>query len=146
MAKPNAEHMDVSRFVRLFIRKERRERLLWELTRPRTPAAGLVRFCHSSRALIDPRAILMEGGDLERRDAFRRFLAAREGLCFVLSPDFCPDGALLPPERAVALAAMSCDAALILGSDFAVVFGEAEKGGRDKLLLSDERALAPDKR
>ena len=80
----------------------------------------------------------MEGGDLERRAEFRRFVASRDELCFVLSPDFYLDECLLPLERAVALAAMCCDAAVILGSDFAVVFGEAVKGGREKYLLTEK--------
>ena len=138
----SAEHMDISRFVRSFIRKERRERLLYELTRPEKQAAGLERFCHQSRALLDPKKIRMEGDDLERRAAFRRFAASRDELCFVLSPDFCLDELLVPLERAVALAAMCCDAAIILGSDFAIVFGESMKGGRDKLLLT-EKDLGP---
>lgn len=134
----NAEHMDVERFVRLFIRKERRERLMYELTRPEKQAAGLDRFCHQSRALLDPKMVRMEGGDLERRPAFRRFVGAHDELCLVLSPDFYLDECLLPLERAVAQAAICCDAALVLGSDFAVVFGEAMKGGRDKLLLTEK--------
>lgn len=132
------EHMDASRFVRLFIRKERRERLLYELTRPEKRAAGLERFCHQSRALLDPGMIRMEGENLERLAAFRRFVEGRGELCLVLSPDCYLDGRLLPPEQAVAQAAMRCDAALILGSDFAVVFGEAVKGGRDKFLLTEK--------
>lgn len=129
-----AEHMEVDRFVRLFIRKERRERLLYELTRPEKRAAGLERFCHQSRALLDPGMIRMEGENLERLAAFRRFVEGRGELCLVLSPDCYLDGCLLPPEQA----AMRCDAALILGSDFAVVLGEAVKGGRDKFLLTEK--------
>lgn len=132
------EHMDVERFVRLFIRKERRERLLYELTRPEKQAAGLDRFCHQSRVLLDPKMVRMEGADLERRPAFRRFAAAHDEMCLVLSPDFYLDECLLPLERAVAQAAICCDAAIVLGSDFAVVFGEAVKGGRDKLLLTEK--------
>lgn len=140
MAKTGPEHMDVGRFVQSFVRKERRERLLYELTRPEKRAAGLDRFCHQSRALLDPRMIRMEGEGLERRAEFRRFVETRGESCLVLSPDPYLNGLLLPLERAVALAAIGCDAALILGNDFAVVFGEAVKGGRDKLLLTEEGA------
>jgi len=37
-------------------------------------------------------------------------------------------------KDAVRYASMSTDAALIIGSNFAVVYGEAMKGGRDKFL------------
>ena len=135
-----AEHMDVSRFVQRFIRKERRERLLYELTRPEKQLEGLDRFCHQSRSLLDPRMIRMEGEGLERRAEFRRFVETHDELCFVLSPDFYLDELLLPLERAVALSSICCDAVLILGSDFAVVFGEAVKDGREKFLLTAEGA------
>lgn len=47
------------------------------------------------------------------------------------------DEQFLPLETAVRMAAMSTDSVLILGSGFAVVFGEAEKGGREKYLLCE---------
>lgn len=33
---------------------------------------------------------------------------------------------------------MSFDAVIILGDDFAIVFGEVEKGGRDRFLLTEK--------
>ena len=54
------------RFVKAFIRKSHRERLLYELTTPKKRYAGVSRFCHHAKDLLDPSKILMEGEDLER--------------------------------------------------------------------------------
>ena len=126
-------------FVQAFIRKNRRERLLHELTTPGKRYDGIERFCHQAKALIDPDRIVMEGEDLERRPQFERFVREHGELCYVLSNDFYTGEKFVPLEEAVGLAVMCPDAVLILGSSFAVVFGESMKGGRGKFLLSEER-------
>ena len=59
--------------------------------------------------------------------------------CFVLSPDSFLDEQILPLKDAVHQAILCPDAVLIIGSTFAVVFGEPMKGGRGKFLLSEKR-------
>ena len=124
-------------FVNTFIRKNRRERLLFELTTPKRRYEGVSRFCHQAGELLDPKKILLAGEDLERRPEFARFVRQHDELCLVLSPDFWSDEQFLPLGDAVARAIVSPDAFLILGSTFAVVFGEPMKGGRGKYLLSE---------
>ena len=126
-------------FVNTFIRKNRRERILHELTAPEKRCAGIDRFCHQAKALIDPARIVMEGEDLERRPEFERFVRAHDELCYVLSNDFYTGEKFVPFEEAVGLAVMCPDVVLVLGSTFALVFGEPMKGGRGKFLLSEER-------
>ena len=126
-------------FVRAFIRENRQERLLYELTEPKKRYDGVSRFCHRARELLDPAKIILEGEDLERRPEFERFVREHDELCFVLSLDFWTDEQFLPLKDAVGRAMICLDAALIIGSTFAVVFGEPMKGGRDKFLLSEEK-------
>ncbi len=125
-------------FVQTFIRKSRRERLFHELTTPSKRYDGVSRFCHQARELLDPSKIIMEGDGVGRGPEFDRFVRRHDEICFVLSPDFSMDGRFLPLEAAISEAMMSPDAALIMGSTFSVVFGEAVKGGRDRFLLSCE--------
>ena len=132
-----ADYSAERHFVQSFIRKNRRERLLYELTTPKKRYDGVSRFCHQSREFLDPAKILMEGEDLERRSEFERFVRQHDELCFVLSPDFWLDEQFLPLRDAVGQATVCPDAVLILGSTFAVVFGEPMKGGRGKYLLSE---------
>lgn len=129
-------------FVRSFIRKERRERLLFELTTPKRRYEGLDRFCHHAPDLLDPKKIALEGKDLTRSPAFLRFAAEHDAICLLLSPDAALDGIRASLREAVGLAAQCFDAVLILGDGFAVVFGESMKGGRDQFLLT-ERPLPP---
>ena len=125
-------------FVQTFIRKERCERLLYELTTPKKRYDGVSRFCHQAREFHDPAKIVMAGEDLDRDPAFARFVRAHDELCLVLSPDFYMDEQFLPLKDAVRQALMCFDAVLIIGSSFAVVFGEVMKGGRGKYLLSED--------
>ena len=131
------DHSQERRFVESFIVKNRRERLLNMLTTPKKRHEGLSRFCHRAKDLLDPDRIIMEGEDLERRPEFMSFAKAHGEMCLVLSPDPFVDGQLLPFEDAVIQAVMSFDAVIIIGKDFAAVFGEVMKGGRGKYLLSE---------
>ncbi len=133
--------MDITpeeRFARAYIRKSRRERVLYELTTPGKRARGLDRFCHGTPELIDPAKVLLAGGDLVRQPDFARFVRKHEGDCDILSPDPGLDGLRLSLADAVNLAFYCLDAVIILGDGFALVFGEAEKGGRDQFLLSEK--------
>ena len=136
-------------FVRTFLRRERRDRLLYELSNPKKRYRALDRFCHGAEELIDPAKITLRLRDkrFETWEAFLRFAAKRPKaeLCRVLSPDPALDGLLLPLSEAAALAALGCDAAIIVGpgAEFAVVFGEAMKGGRGKYFLTKDGTLPP---
>ena len=127
------------RFVRSFVVKERQERLLYELTRPKKRYDGLSRFCHTAEQLLDRRRILLSGTDLYRQEAFWRFLADHDGPCRILSPDPRLDGeATANAADAVLLARQSMDAAILLGGHFAVVQSEIMRAGQEKYLLCDE--------
>ena len=124
-------------FVQAFIRKNRRDRLLYELTTPEKRYEGVSRFCHQAKDLLEPSKIIMEGEDINRRPEFEQFVWQHDEICFVLSPDFYMDEQFLPFRDAVDQAIICLDAILIIGSSFAVVFGEPMKGGRGKFLLSE---------
>ena len=124
-------------FVQAFIRKNRRDRLLYELTTPEKRYEGVSRFCHQAKDLLEPSKIIMEGEDINRRLEFEQFVWQQDEICFVLSPDFYMDEQFLPFRDAVDQAIICLDAILIIGSSFAVIFGEPMKGGRGKFLLSE---------
>ena len=133
------DYSNERQFVQAFIRKNRRERLIYELTTPEKRYDGVSRFCHQARELLDLSKIIMEGEDLERRPEFGDFVQQHDEPCFVLSPDSFLDEQILPLKDAVHQAILCPDAVLIIGSTFAVVFGEPMKGGRGKFLLSEKR-------
>ena len=127
------------RFVKAFIRKERRDRLLYELTTPEKRYDGVSRFCHQAKQLLEPSRIAMQGEDMDRRPEFERFVRQHDELCFVLSPYCFMDEQFLPLKDAVREALICPDAVVIMGSTFALVFGEPMKGGRGKYLMSEAR-------
>ena len=131
------EYLAEKRFVRSFIRKRFQERLLYELTTPKMRYKGLSRFCHQSGELLEPGKITLKDCSLENSAQFRDFVGKRGGPCVILSPDFSLDRQTLPLREAVECAARGTDAAILLGDDYAVVFGEAMKGGREKYLLCE---------
>ena len=127
------------RLVQSYIRKGRRERLLYELTNPKKRYDGLSRFCHQADDLLDKRTILMSGRNLYRQRDFIDFIAHNEEPCVVLSPYFSQDEPV-PTQNAVEFAATFPDVCIIMGSHFAVVQTEAGRNGQDKYLLSDGKA------
>ena len=124
-------------FVQTYIKKNRRDRLLFELSAEKRRYDGLSRFCHQAGELLDPAKIIAAGDDLERRTEFLRFVKQHDEACYVISPDYEMDGRTLQTKDAVSLAAAFYDAVIIIGSTFAIIFGEPMKGGRDKYLLSE---------
>ena len=137
------DYSNEKRFVQAFIRKDRRERLLYELTTPEKRYDGISRFCHQAKQLLDPSKIVMEGEDLDRSPGFERFVKLHDEICSVLSPGSCMEERTLPLKDAVREAVLSPDAVVIIGSAFAVVFGEPMKGGRGKFLLSEKGTDRP---
>ena len=129
------DHSAEERFIKNFIKKRYRERLLFELTTPKKRYAGLDRFCHQASDLIDPMRIYLEGDDLDRLPEFKDFCKKHQGLCRVLSPEFYWEETEAPLDEAVEMAVTSLDAFLVLGDGFAIVFGEPVKGGREKYLV-----------
>jgi len=69
----------------------------------------------------------------------RVFSSGRNEPCYILSSDYALNEKNVVLQDAVCQAAASPEAALILGSTFAVVFTEAMKGPRGKYLLCEHR-------
>ena len=122
-------------FIETFVKKEKRERLRHELSHPNKRYAGLDRFCHQAEAFLDQRKIHLQGNDLERQMEFVSFVGKHKGQCLILAADVYPDGQTMELEEALSFATKWTEAVIIIHHGFAIVFGEAMKGGRDKYLL-----------
>lgn len=122
-------------FIESFVKKEKRERLRHELSHPSKRYAGLDRFCHQAAAFLDQRKIYLRGDDLERQKIFVSFVEKNKGQCLVLAADMYPDGRAMELEEALSFAARWTEAVIVIHHGYAIVFGEAMKGGRDKFLL-----------
>lgn len=86
------------RFVRTFVSKQRRERLLLELVTPSRRQTGILRFCHSAALVIDFRTLVYRGKKLKREDMERLLLPhAERGMCYAISTNETIDGRFLFP-------------------------------------------------
>ncbi len=122
-------------FVDTFVRKERRERLWYELSRPKKRYQGLSRFCHHSSILLNPHKILLSGSNLRHQESFREFVKKNSETCLILSPDASLDRKVCPLCDAIALSVMCLDASIIVGTHFAIVRSEAGPGVTEHYLL-----------
>ncbi len=125
-------------FAMTFLNKDRRDRIISELTKPRKRYKGLDRFCHNSADLIDQRMVLMQGDDLERRAEFEDFVRKHDTGCTILSPEPAADLLELPFSEAVRISVMCPDAVIVVGDGYALVFGEVYRN-RDKFLLTEDK-------
>ena len=130
----------ITHFVNTYIKHERRKRLLYELTEPKKQYDGLSRFCHSSASLLNPKKIVLHSTSLEHDPMFLRFLSEHDEPVRIFSPDASINETTEPLREGVIKAVICMDAAILLGSTFAIVFGEAEQGGRDGYLLFENPA------
>lgn len=137
--------MPEERFARVFVRRERRDRLLCELTNPKKRYRGLDRFCHTAGELLNPAKVLASSADATWEQdlaAFTRAHAKTAGT--ILSPDAEIDGLALAFADAVAVTAASSDAAIVVGGAegdaFAYVQAEAYLGPRDRWLLAERKS------
>lgn len=127
--------MNEEYFVKTFVKKSHQERLLHELKSEKKRYRGLDRFSHHADELLDHRLVIMHDRNLENMPAFHDYLNARKETCVLMSTDPWLDQKILPAFEATQEAAFSSEAVIIPGNGFCIVFGEAEKGGREKYLL-----------
>lgn len=123
-------------FIQHYICQSHRERLRYEFTNAKKRYHGLDRFCHQAEELIDQRTVRLKSRQLEQDSVFQEFLKGKKAVqCTLASPDPRIDGMELPMRDAMDAAEGSFDAVILVGEGFAIVFAEAEKGGRMKYLL-----------
>ena len=124
-------------FTERYIRKERRKRLLFELTNEKKRYEGLDRCSHESESLLDPRKIIMKDPGLSYRPEFKAFVSDHDEPVKILSTDGALDGRNVLFSEATELAALSFEPVILLGNGFAYVKAEPEKGGTPQYLLSE---------
>ena len=121
-------------FIRTFVRKERKERLLGEFSDTRKRSRGLDRFCHASSELLSPARIKAKG----IQDVKSEALSYGNIAVAVISPFSDLDKQVMQLTEAIEEAEKCPDAAILIGEGFAVVFGEPMKGSREVFLLTEE--------
>ena len=123
-------------FVSAYVRKQRRERLSYELSSDKKRYEGLERFCHQAEDLLDPSGIVLSGTDLLKRKEFISFVEKNKSAsCFLLSPDAAFDQKEGKLADVMEELFYCLDACIVIAGDFAYVRQEAMKGGTLQFLL-----------
>lgn len=125
------------RFVKTFIRKNRQDRLLFELTRPDRRYDGLDRFCHGTDDLINKSKVIFSGTNLNKDPEFVRFVKKHNEICHLMSPDSNFDDCDMLLSEALSELFYCMDASIILGKNFAIITAEADKKGTMQYVLED---------
>lgn len=121
-------------FIRTFVRKERRERLLSEFSDTKKRSRGLDRFCHTSSSLLNSAHIKATG----IQDVKREALSSGSMTVAVISPFSGLDEQVMRLKDAIEEAERCPDAAILIGDGYAAVFGEPMKGPREVFWLAEE--------
>lgn len=123
-------------FVKQFIIKDRRDRLLHELTHPKKRQNALSRFCHSTEDMIDARTVFQCGTDVSRETIIKFLCENNSGnTCYVMAylPEL--DGVECSIEEAVNKVIGNGMAAIILADCAAFIETEQAQGAAIKYLL-----------
>lgn len=131
--------MNEIEFTEIFIRKDRRERILHELKDPKKRYRALDRFSHNTKDLLDPKKIMLSSHDLSRDKDFLKYTKDHEEECIILSTDPYIDGIHTAIQDALHYARMSTEAAIVLGEGIAIVKSEAMKKDTMEYLLLERK-------
>ena len=122
-------------FVKQFIVRSRRDRLLYELQSRRKRRDGIGRFCHDTENLIDNSKLIVSGSHLTAYD-FEKCLGNRK--CYVIAYHAELDGLSCYLREALEKVLDNGMAAVIIGEDFAIIETEQEQGSAVKYLLKEK--------
>ena len=131
--------MNEIEFAEIFIRKDRRERILHELKDAKKRYRALDRFSHNTEDLLDPKKIILSSHDLSREKDFLKYTKDHEEECIILSTDPYIDGIQTAIQDALQYARMSTEAAIVLGEGIAIVKSEAMKKDTMEYLLLERK-------
>ena len=126
------------RFVQRFIRREKRERLLFELS-GKHRREGIGRFCHGAENLLMKEKIIAGGPlNIAQIRSYVEQYAPKE-TCYVCAYSDNSDGRRMPAQAALEKALGSGMAALLIFDRLAIVETEQESGTPDRYILLDPR-------
>ena len=126
-------------FIKNFIDKRYRDRLLFELSSDKKRRNAIDRFSHNAEELLNPQKILLKGditiSDIEAQLKQRKINASS----YVLSFEFS-DGHTCTPREALSYFEQSPTAVIVMFSDsIALIKAETEGASPSKYLLCNDK-------
>lgn len=137
LEKKTMERETERRFVQCFVRQEKRERLLFELSGKKR-REGIGRFCHGADNLLKKEKIIASGplniGQI--RPYVERYAPGET--CYVCAYSESLDGQRMPAPAALEKALGNGMAALLIFERLAIVETEQESGTPDRYIFLDQ--------
>ena len=120
-------------FIRKYIKKQRRDRIYYELTNTKKRKDAIGRFCHNAEDFLDRRKITYQGTDMaEGIELINRF---SEKECYTISWDDEIDGGVYPALEAIDKINAVGMASIAIFENFCIVKTEQEQGPAEIFLL-----------
>ena len=114
------------RFVMDYIKKNRRERIYYELTSKKKRETAIGRFCHNAPDYTDNRKIIYYGTNIEKGLAGVDMDKEKAG--YIISWDDAIDGKMYEPNEAIEKMFSVGMATIVIFSAICIIKGEQEIG------------------
>ena len=124
-------------FINNYITKNKRERILYELTSKKKRKNAIGRFCHNTLEYIDKTKIVYEGNTIsvyELENLIKKYTKDKEG--YLISWDSDIDGSILPIENALNEVIGKGMASIVVFSNVILIETEQEQGAAIKYVLA----------
>ncbi len=130
------ENLIEKRFIDNFIKKNKRERVLYELSNPRKRKDAIGRFCHNTLEMIDEKKIIYCGKHITIEE-LKKFIndSSKGEMCYVISWDEEFDGKSVKPSVALEHMISSGMAVVIIFTRLIIIKEEQEVGAPIKYVL-----------
>lgn len=126
-------------FTNKFIIKNRRSRILYELSNEKKRKDGIWRFCHGASRYIINSKIIYEGNSISNEEInvlIKKY--TNEKQCYIISGYEDIDGVFMNTEKAIETIIGRGMASILVFSNLAVIETEQEIGRADKYVLYSE--------
>ena len=123
-------------FVKTFIVRQCRQRLLMEFASPKRRQTGLLRFCHDAASYIIPATIFYRGNKLSKKEIEQTLRPHSErAMCYALSTNETIDGKFLPISQALDAALGFGMPSILVCTHAVLIECEQSYGPAEKLIL-----------
>ena len=130
------ENLIEKRFIDNFIKKNKRERVLYELSNPRKRKDAIGRFCHNTLEIIDEKKLIYSGKTITLEELKKYINDSSKGeMCYVISWDEEFDGKCVEPGAALEHMTSSGMAVVIIFTGLIIIKEEQEVGAPTKYVL-----------
>lgn len=122
------------KFVKEYIKKNKRDRIYYELSSAKKRKSAIGRFCHNAMDFIDERKVEYYGTDLSRVKEIIDKAYKKE--CYMISWDASVDGCMYKPFEAINIMNNMGMPSIVVFEDFCIIRTEQTSGTPEIIIMS----------